>query len=191
MENQPENIEFHPEYEEPQRPDRPLECGECRKTIAVWYTEIVGNNRTHTCMCSDCPQLQRRLKGASHEEIMASQGKGTLGLACGECGTTLDNFRVSDRVGCSNCYEVFGDLIVEGMLKSNKISPSITKRKKSVPLHVGRTPGELHEISPSLRLIALHEALEETLQREDYEQAAWLRDQIKAFTGTTEKNDAS
>jgi protein arginine kinase activator len=176
---------------EKQLPDRPLECSECRKPVSVHYTEIVGNLFTHTCMCSECPQLQRKLKGTSHEEVLAVTGKGTAGIVCGECGTTLDNFRVSHRVGCSNCYEVFGDLIVEEMLRSNKISSSITKRKKSVPLHVGRTPGETQEISPSLRLIALNEALEETLQREDYEQAAWLRDQIKALTEDTEKKNAS
>ncbi len=180
-------MEEIPENTEPQRPERPLECSECRKPISVWYTEIVGNTRTHTCMCSDCPQLQRKLKGSTHEELLAIQGTGALGLACGECGITLDNFRVSHRVGCGHCYEVFGDLIIEEMLRSNKISPSITKRKKSVPLHVGRTAGEILEISPSLRLIALNEALQETLQREDYEQAAWLRDQIKALTENTEK----
>ena len=33
-----------------------------------------------------------------------------------------------------------------------------------------------------MQLVALHQALHETLSREDYEQAAWLRDQIKALT---------
>jgi protein arginine kinase activator len=35
-----------------------------------------------------------------------------------------------------------------------------------------------------MRLLALNEALNETIQREDYEQAALLRDQIKAITDT-------
>jgi len=180
-----------PEDQEVQHPDRPLECSECRKPISVHYTEIVGDSCTYTGMCSECPQLQRRLKGASPEEEMSLTGTGmAAGLVCGECGTTLDNFRVSRSVGCSHCYEVFGDLIVEELLQSNKISPGITKRRKTVPLHVGRSPGETQEISPSLRLIALNEALEETLKREDYEQAAWLRDQIKALTEETEDNNA-
>lgn len=178
------------ENSDQRHPDRPLECSECRKPIAVHYTEIVGPSCSHIAMCAECPQLQRKLNGSTHEELLASTGTGVGGLVCGECGTTLDGFRITHQVGCSHCYEVFGDLIVDEMLKLNKISSSITKRKKSVPLHVGRSPGETHEISPSLRLIALNEALEDTLQREDYEQAAWLRDQIKALTGgeTEEKN---
>jgi protein arginine kinase activator len=35
----------------------------------------------------------------------------------------------------------------------------------------------------------LNEALNETLKKEDYEQAAWLRDQIKAITEKTEQSD--
>ena len=50
-----------------------------------------------------------------------------------------------------------------------------------MPLHIGRAPGEVVEINPTLRLIALNEALDETLIREEYEQAAVLRDQITAF----------
>lgn len=188
MENNEENEnQASQEPQEPQPAERPLECSECQRPIAVHYTEIVGGTITHTCMCSECPQLQRKLRGFSHEEALAAKGVGGGGLACGECGTTLDHFRVSYRAGCSNCYEVFGELIIEEMLRTNKISPGITKRKKSVPLHVGRPPGEIHEISSSLRLIALNQALEETLKLEDYEQAAWLRDQIKAITEETEK----
>lgn len=183
MEEQPEDQEQH-------HPDRPLECSECRKHVAVHYTEIVGETSTHTGMCSECPQLQRRLKGASHEEEIAVIGRETAGIVCGECGTTLDSFRVSHTVGCSHCYEVFEDLIMEELLRSNKISSGITQRKKTIPLHVGRSPGEVQEISPSLRLIALNEALEETLKREDYEQAAWLRDQIKALTEESEDTNA-
>ena len=58
--------------------------------------------------------------------------------------------------------------------------------KKSHPIHIGRAPGESLAISPSSRLLALNEALKETLNREDYEQAAWLRDQIKALTDNEE-----
>ena len=54
---------------------------------------------------------------------------------------------------------------------------------------MGRTPGQAVAINPSLKLLALHQALNETLSREDYEQAAWLRDQIKALTEGDETNE--
>lgn len=168
-------------------PERPLECSECKKPIEVRYTEIVGNSITHTSMCTDCPELQRRLHGLSASEAAAATRGESAGLACGECGTTLAALRVGNPLGCSNCYEVFGDIILSELLNTEKLPQRIANSKKSTPIHIGRAPGETQEINPSLRLLALNEALNETLKREDYEQAAWLRDQIKALTENPEK----
>jgi protein arginine kinase activator len=170
-------------------PERPLECSECKKPISVRYTEIIGDSITHTSMCADCPELQRRLQGVPLHHPGEIQGETTAGLACGSCGTTLESLRVGLPVGCSACYEIFDDILLSEMLASEKIPPRITTTKKSIPIHIGRTPGEIQEMNPSLRLLALNEALNETLKREDYEQAAWLRDQIKALTEHPEETD--
>lgn len=172
-------------------PDRPLECSECKKPISVIYTEIIGGNMTRTAMCADCPHLQRRLYGTPiHHQAIEGQDI-TTGLACGNCGTTLESLRVGIPLGCSVCYEVFDDVLIGEMLASEKIPPRITPAKKSIPIHIGRAPGEVQEMNPSLRLLALNEALNETLRKEDYEQAAWLRDQIKALTENPEGKDDS
>jgi protein arginine kinase activator len=168
-------------------PDRPLECTECRKPIAVHYTEMVGEAVNHTSMCADCPVLRHKLHGAPHVEHSEGKREGTS-LACGNCGTTLDAIRVGTPLGCNVCYEVFDDVLLPEMLAANKIPPRIATTKKSVPIHIGRNPGESQEISPSLRLLALNEALSEMLKSEDYEQAAWLRDQIKALTEKKAEN---
>lgn len=90
-------------------------------------------------------------------------------------------------MGCSECYQVFEDVILPEMLAAGKLPPRLATAKKTIPIHIGRAPGESQELNPSLRLLALNEALNETLKREDYEQAAWLRDQIKALTEQPEK----
>ncbi|MBA3815846.1 MAG: UvrB/UvrC motif-containing protein [Parachlamydiaceae bacterium] len=176
------------EDHEEKLPERPIECSECKKPIAVKYTEIIGNTITRTSMCQDCPELQRRLQGASLtlQGVKSSQ---PTGLACGNCGTTLEAVRVGNLLGCSDCYEVFSDILLGEMLSAEKIPPRLAITKKSIPIHIGRAPGEIQEMNPSLRLLALNEALNETLKREEYEQAAWLRDQIKALTDKTEVSD--
>lgn len=168
-------------------PDRPLECGECKKPITVIYTEIVGENITHTSMCADCPELQRRLYGVSPAEHIYNQTGFDAGLGCGNCGTTLEEVKRGHRLGCMECYEVFDDLIINELQISNRLAPRLVGNKKSMPIHMGRTPGETLAINPSSRLLALNEALRETLSREDYEQAAWLRDQIRALTENQER----
>lgn len=171
-------------------PDRPLECSECRKNISVCYTEIIGNNMTRVSMCADCPELQKRLRGVPiHHDKPLLEGNAT-GLACGNCGTTLESLRVGMPVGCSACYEVFNDVLLAELMTSKKIAQRSSLPKKSLPLHIGRAPGEKMTMNPSLRLLALNEALNETLKIEDYEQAAWLRDQIKELTESSpETND--
>lgn len=171
-----------PEDEEENLPDRPLECSDCKKPIANQYTEIIGSSITHTCMCSDCPVLERRLFGLRAEGAGDYRTEGGTGLACGSCGTTLEALRVGTALGCSSCYEVFEEMIITELFNIDKIPPRLANAKKSDSLHIGRIPGQTQEISSSMRLLALNEALNETIQREDYEQAAWLRDQIKALT---------
>ena len=162
--------------------DRPLECGGCKKPIAVRYTEIVGGIITQTNMCADCPELQARLHGLTTAEQAYFQS-GQAALECGNCGTTLEEVKRGHRLGCMECYVVFTDLLLAELQNSGKIpSRSLSNLKKSHLIHIGRSPGESLAINPSSRLLALNEALKETLNREDYEQAAWLRDQIRAIT---------
>lgn len=161
--------------------ERPLECSECKKPIAVRYTEVADGIISHTCMCADCPQLEQRLHGLTAAQVMGSAGSET-GLICGDCGTALANIRMGSPLGCSHCYEVFADVILAELRTGGRLPATVGNQKKQPTVHVGRTPGELVEISPTSRLAALNEALTETLTREDYEQAAWLRDQIKQLT---------
>lgn len=161
--------------------ERPLDCTECKKPIAVCYTEIVGDTMTRTIMCADCPHLEKHLYGFVRQETQDSNRENGAGLCCGTCGTTLEAVRMGNALGCAECYEVFADVIVQMLIDINKISRHLTTNKKTMPLHIGRVPGETTEINPTLRLIALNEALDETLIREDYEQAALLRDQIRAL----------
>ena len=172
-------------------PDRPLECSECKKPIAVRYTEIVGEVITHTSMCADCPELQRRLHGTNPKELIANQTGTPAGLECGNCNTTLEEVKRGHRLGCSECYAVFGDILLLEMQAASRLSPHISLAKKGVPIHMGRSPGEKVVVNPSSRLLALNEALKETLNREDYEQAASLRDQIKALTEKENQQDQS
>jgi protein arginine kinase activator len=176
--------------QEPALPDRPIECTECKRPIAVYYTEIVDDNITHTCMCSECPVLRRRLHGTPHTDHTFSLGEAGTGLVCGNCGTTLDAIKLGALLGCDVCYDVFNDILIAEMVAAGKLPARAASAKKNIPVHIGRSRGEMQEMSAAARLLALHEALNEMLKSEDYEQAAFLRDQIKALTektGTTEK----
>jgi protein arginine kinase activator len=176
---------------EPERlPDRPIECGECKKPICVHYTEMFDKMNIQTSMCHECPELRKRLHGLPSTTDHGQSGY-EAELACGNCGTTLEVLRTGNPLGCSVCYEVFDDSIIHELFAAQRIPARIVSAKRSSPVHIGRIPGETHEINPTMRLLALNEALNETLKREDYEQAAWLRDQIKALTNENGEKDES
>lgn len=161
-------------------PERPISCSECKKPIVITYTEIVGETMTRTVMCADCPELEKRLYGKVRVETPEGEAV-AADLACARCGTTYESIRVGRPLGCPSCYEVFADVIIDDLIKRKKISRHLTANKKTMPLHMGRAPGATTEINPTLHLIALNEALDETLIQEDYETAASLRDQIRAL----------
>lgn len=156
-------------------PERPLECTECRRKVAFTYTEIVGGVVNQNCMCKECPVLEHKLRGM-HKE--GEYGEGVFGkkggLCCGNCGTTLEGVRMGHALGCPQCYEVFESVLSEELNKQE-----VATATKGNIVHKGRSPGETIKVSPSIRLLALNEALNEMLSREDYEQAAQIRDQIK------------
>lgn len=170
--------------------ERPLECSECRRPIKVCYTEIVGKTVTKTGMCEECPVLHKKLHGHS---LISKKGvsEDSTSLCCGGCGLTLDDLKMGSPLGCPLCYEIFAEEILHELYQLEKIVSKTGPQKKGALLHAGRCPGRYQEMDPSLKLLALHQALDETLGREDYEQAALLRDQIKALEDSSLKKEGT
>ena len=164
--------------------DRPVECSHCKKSIKVIYKEIAGDSIICTEMCADCPVFQQKLHGQTPLPTKGISEK-EAGLCCGNCRTSLESIKMGNPVGCSECYSVFSDLIVSELIATDKIPSRIKKEfpnKKTQPLHVGKSPNNPLTIPSSSRLTTLNEALNEALKKENYEQAAWIRDQIKDLT---------
>lgn len=160
--------------------ERPVECGQCKKAAKVTYKEIVGKTITECEMCSDCPILQEKLHGTSPKEQQGAI-EGT-GLYCGHCHTSLESVKMGNPLGCSECYQIFGDLLVNELIAEERLPKAVQNARRGQPLHMGKSPGKTAQIPPSNRLTSLSEALNEALQAENYEEAAWLRDQIKQLT---------
>lgn len=159
--------------------DRPVECSQCKKTAKILYKEIVGNTITETEMCADCPILLQKLHGVTPNETQESPEGIATGLFCGNCHTPLESIKMGGPIGCTQCYAVFKDVLISELIAENKLPKQMQKIRRDQPLHIGKTPDKPAQIPASNRLTALNEALNEALKKENYEEAAWLRDQIK------------
>lgn len=116
-----------------------------------------------------------------------------MGVCCGRCGTTMLSVRTGNLLGCPECYSVFEEVLMQE-LSERKVPTRIKKMKENTKkpyLHAGKTPDQKADISSASRIVSLNEALKEALKKENYEQAAWLRDQIKALTEKGQKNEGS
>lgn len=160
--------------------ERPIECSQCKRPAKVLYKEILGDAINCTEMCTDCPVLQAKL----HGEVDKTDKKENQ-VYCGSCSTSLESVQTGQSVGCIECYVVFNDFLVNELIASDAIPPALQKKlaaQRSQAIHIGKSPNQTVDITLSSRLASLNEALNEALKRENYEQAAMLRDQIKNLT---------
>lgn len=162
--------------------ERPIECSHCQKAIDVTYKELANGTSLCTQMCSDCPILEKKLHGKSESSNKPIASEEIPKLCCAICMTTLESIQTGNPLGCNHCYIVFEQPLLGKLLNENLLSPCIQQEIKelsSSTIHRGKTPHQPISIPFSNQLATLSEALNGALQKEQYEQAAWLRDQIK------------
>ena len=105
--------------------------------------------------------------GASQE---IEQAAGGVELKCPRCGFSQADFKKSGRLGCPECYQTFAEGLA-GLLK--------TMHKGT--RHVGKAPEALRQTRDLRTSSSVKKKLARPMEAEDYEQAAKLRDEIKAL----------
>ncbi|MDR2539016.1 MAG: UvrB/UvrC motif-containing protein [Chlamydiales bacterium] len=171
--------------------ERPIECSHCKKPIAVTYKEILDTSITCNEMCATCPILEQKLHGYS-SKTTSHESHAETGMCCGNCRTTLESIKMGNPLGCSECYAVFANILVIELTSMGKVPLQllkVIKNRKNQTLHLGKSPDKSAKIPSSNRLVALNEALNDALKKENYEQAAWLRDQINTLLGKNNSNE--
>ncbi|NLE60258.1 MAG: DNA helicase UvrBC, partial [Planctomycetes bacterium] len=90
-------------------------------------------------------------------------------VKCPDCGITFVEFRNQGLLGCANDYEVFG----------RALTSVIERAQDGQTRHTGKRPGQTVQIDPvQQERFRLQRELREAIEREDYEQAARIRDQL-------------
>jgi len=153
-------------------------CERCKKNVAtVHLTEIVKGEKIEKHLCEQCAKdegytikthvsLQDLLTAFISAHSDASELAET---SCPDCNMSYAEFRSEGRLGCPNDYEVFRPAL----------DPLLEKVHGTVE-HTGKLPAQAGESQKKQRdLMTLRRRLRQAVEREDYEQAAELRDLIK------------
>ncbi len=138
-------------------------CKDCAAAIGVTFEENADSSDTMDEMDSFFASM------FSNKKKTASSG---ATLTCDFCGMTLRELQKTGKVGCANCYTVFADTMddaIRHIHASNK--------------HHGKVPSRVDGVMSITRKIeALKSKLNVAVQNEEYEEAARLRDEIKALS---------
>jgi len=98
-------------------------------------------------------------------------------VQCIECGQKYSEFMKTGRLGCPHCYEDFASQLKQ-----------ILRRVHGSVRHGGKAPGkEGAQFERRRQIQQLHEDLERSIEREEYEKAATIRDQIRALENSAEE----
>lgn len=156
-------------------------CDVCKtETASVFLTQIVDGKMQKVNMCEACSKEKgvSDPTGFALADLLLGMGaaqpveRGAAeGTRCPQCGFTQSEFKKTGRLGCSVCYPTFAEGL-EPMLKG------MHKGLK----HTGKFPERLQRTQARMTAMrSLNEALRKAVVEEQYEEAASLRDKIKAL----------
>ena len=141
-----------------------MQCDVCQqKEATVFLTQIVGGKMQKVNLCEACSKEKgvNDPTGFALADLLLGMGaaqdieRSPSGITCPVCGFTQADFKKTGRLGCSACYDVFGESL-ESMLK--------TMHKGSE--HVGKAPASLLRIASwMLRSKTFNPALRELWRR--------------------------
>ncbi len=159
-------------------------CQECNKRPAtLHFTKIVNGEKTEFHFCESCAREKGELipgtpNGFSIHNLLSglldfdpgnsSVSKGQA-LRCDNCGLTYSQFSKIGRFGCNECYRHF----------SERLDP-LFKRVHGNVVHVGKIPKRTGgRIQIKKEMEELKKELKQRVEREEFEQAAQVRDRIR------------
>ncbi len=163
-------------------------CEECGIRQAKFHLmKIVNEQRTERNLCAVCmAKYQRQVPGIDltnlagilnnilegHEsQEAAPQEEQEAEIVCEQCGMTYAEFRKGGAVGCANCYKTFHAPIEK-----------LLQRVQSGTQHSGRIPeGVRSGASIRMNIDRLKQRMQKAVEDEEFEQAAKLRDAIRAL----------
>ena len=154
------------------------ECGVSQAEVVI--TTVVNGEATTRHLCRDClHKYQTSEMQAVLAAILAgmAQKQQSPDITCPRCGETYAQFQKSGMLGCAECYQAF----------RKELTPLIT-RVQGRAQHAGRRPAASAEEQEMLvRREELRARMEAAVAAENFEEAALLRDQLRAMTAAKEE----
>lgn len=172
-------------------------CEDCGVRPAKFHLmTIINGDRVERNLCPTCmAKHQKQIPGIDFSNLAGilnsilenknAEEQARLdaeyeSYVCEQCGTTYAEFQKSGMLGCAACYQAFKTPLT-----------ALLQRVHGNTQHAGRVPGGAHNgTSIRMNIDRLRQKLQKAIADEEYEQAAKLRDTIRALTIQLERKEA-
>ncbi len=172
-------------------------CEDCGVRPAKFHLmTIINGDRVERNLCPACMARHQKqipgidfsnlagilnsiLENRTGAEERARQDAEYDELVCEQCGMTYGEFQKCGMLGCAACYQAFKTPMT-----------ALLQRVHGNTQHAGRVPGGVHSgTSIRMNIDRLRQKLQKAIADEEYEQAAKLRDTIRALTIQLERKE--
>lgn len=166
-------------------------CQRCQQREAnVQITKMVNGKTQKLYLCEHCAHQTHEMNFVINPGIVPDFLQALFGFAqaaqnqtqnptqiktpeevCPQCGITFSQITQAGKLGCSVCYQTFG----------TQLEP-LLRRIHGGGQHVGKIPARRgKELRGKAEIKRLKEKLQQLVQKEDFEAAVVVRDQIRAL----------
>jgi protein arginine kinase activator len=155
-----------------------MKCQKCHNQATLHITEIISDDQFEELhLCEQCankylyePQQKGAAKGGGGTEQVPQGEEGLFAQhECPQCGIKFVEFRNTGRLGCPNDYEEFREELLP-----------LLENIHGETRHQGKTPQRLPQSKQTQsELLQLRGRLKQAVTKEDYEEAARIRDRIR------------
>lgn len=157
-------------------------CQQCKKqTATVHLTDLVKGEKRELHLCEECASQEGvavkhhlSIDEVLNSFLMSQAGVQELAkIKCPQCGMTFAEFRSQGLLGCPNDYDVF----------DRALASVVERAQDGQTHHTGKSPGQVVQLDPvQQERLRLERELREAVEKEDYERAAQVRDQISELS---------
>ena len=166
-------------------------CDKCGAQNATTHVKtIINGELTEYDLCSACAHKLgytnvfadmesdvSNLLGSFFGNVLPARTQSTR---CEFCGTTYAEIANSGHVGCANCYSLFADRLNPSIVRIHGNAAHCGKHSKIAEQEEPRSKKETKQDTVK----DLQAQLEKAVARQDFEQAAELRDKIREMEGS-------
>lgn len=166
-----------------------MKCQECHERPAtLHFTQVINGQKTEIQVCEVCAKekgyvyhaddpysLHNLLTGLFNfdtSKIDNPTYRQVTELQCPQCKMTFKQFKQVGKFGCATCYETFSD----------KLDPILRRVHAGNTRHHGKIPKRAgSDLQMKRQLQEYRGQLQQLIEAEEFEEAAKVRDQIKAL----------